>query len=604
MVELGFVAAAALLVTIKPESGVWGMVLGGVPTIFRLSVLRNSIHPRILDLFVGVFIFTLVLGIWAAFDWDGALVKASRLVIAVLLFYAVIRQPANNRDLVLLGVGLLGVLLILSFLLRYDATSQPSDFALIDQLGQIWVAIRPQVQFTPLNPNVVAGMTIFILPILTVGLVEALQQAQRARSFVHLLTLALLAIGLILTSSRFAWFSLFIAPVVSWLAFSWRRTWQAGGNKTRGLLVGIAISAPLLILISVVIWSPVVAGFIRSIPGAPTVGERTALYKDTLDLIHDYAFTGSGLATFSGIYSRYIRVIPFYYLHYSHNLYLDLALEQGVLGLIAMIGLLGYTLIACLRALQREETKIITHRLAGWGSLIGFVAVMIHGFGDDPLYGMTGTPLLLLPSGLALFYCGALQPISERVETSQSEFRQATGLPNLGIYKPASLLTLSLLTFMLIFWRPLYSGFMANLGAVKMGRVELADWSGEGWNAIQNEKTMQSVMGNLERSLSALPTQWSANYRIGLLSFSSGDFEHALGYLKRAQASNPSHRGVNKQLGYAYLWTGEVERGVNTLRSIPEIQDELSYYTWWWGTQDRDDLAQFAEQAKAMLTDK
>ena len=334
------------------------------------------------------------------------------------------------------------------------------------------------------------------------------------------------------------------------------------------------------------------------------MGERTALYKHTLDLIHDYAFTGSGLATFSGIYSRYIRVIPFYYLHYSHNLYLDLALEQGVLGLIAMISLFGYTLIACLRALQQEETKIITHRLAGWGSLIGFVAVMIHGFGDDPLYGMTGTPLLLLPSGLALFYCGALQPTRERVQISRSAPHHPSGLQNLWILKPASLLTLSLLTFVFLFWRPLYSGFMANLGAVKMSRAELADWSGAGWNAIHNEKTMQSVMSDLERSLSALPTQWSANYRIGLLSYSNGDFEHALGYLKRAQASNPSHRGVNKQLGYAYLWTGEVERGVNTLQSIPEIPDELSYYTWWWGTQDRDDLAQFADQAKATLADK
>ncbi|MEK7327524.1 MAG: hypothetical protein AAB217_19945, partial [Chloroflexota bacterium] len=59
-----------------------------------------------------------------------------------------------------------------------------------------------------------------------------------------------------------------------------------------------------------------------------------------------------------------------------------------------------------------------------------------------------------------------------------------------------------------------------------------------------------------------------------------------------------SHRGVRKVLGYAYVWQGQLDRAAALLSDIPEAKSEMDTYSWWWGTQGRDDLA---AQAAAMV---
>ena len=44
----------------------------------------------------------------------------------------------------------------------------------------------------------------------------------------------------------------------------------------------------------------------------------------------DYPITGAGLTSFPGLYSQYMLVIPYFYFTNSHNLFLDVAIEQGV----------------------------------------------------------------------------------------------------------------------------------------------------------------------------------------------------------------------------------------------------------------------------------
>jgi len=80
------------------------------------------------------------------------------------------------------------------------------------------------------------------------------------------------------------------------------------------------------------------------------------------------------------------------------------------------------------------------------------------------------------------------------------------------------------------------------------------------------------------------------------------DFEQALIYLNDAHNLDPTHRGIMKQLGYAQLWAGDIEQGVMYLQLFPESQDELATYSWWWETQDEDELSQLALEAAAAIT--
>jgi len=72
------------------------------------------------------------------------------------------------------------------------------------------------------------------------------------------------------------------------------------------------------------------------------------------------------------------------------------------------------------------------------------------------------------------------------------------------------------------------------------------------------------------------------------------DFTSAAVYLEKAHESSPSHRGIIKNLGYCYVWLGEMDKAKALLEQIPESQQELGVYSWWWGVHGRQDLAIYA----------
>ena len=66
--------------------------------------------------------------------------------------------------------------------------------------------------------------------------------------------------------------------------------------------------------------------------------DRLDVYQGSLALIEDVPFTGSGLGgQFAMQYSRYVLLIQVPFLTYSHNLYLEAWLEQGIFGMLALV---------------------------------------------------------------------------------------------------------------------------------------------------------------------------------------------------------------------------------------------------------------------------
>jgi hypothetical protein len=48
-------------------------------------------------------------------------------------------------------------------------------------------------------------------------------------------------------------------------------------------------------------------------------------------------------------------------------------------------------------------------------------------------------------------------------------------------------------------------------------------------------------------------------------------------------------------LGYSYTWAGQFDKADKMLVNIPESQQEMSVYIWWWDTQGRSDLSSNAQ---------
>lgn len=600
MLNFMLVVTAALLSIIFPDQALLFVGLGSIPFLLRLPGQVTVPRLRVLDFLVVVFLITGALGIWVAYDRGQAVLKAARLLLAILLLYAVLRQPDENQNFILSILGLLGVSLTIGYIFWNDLTAQRADFEGISRVREWIGTLSLRSDLISLDPNVLAGVLIFLLPVLVAAGISRNRQSHPLAALCYFILTMLLLLGLVLTSSRAAWISLLLAPLVGVGAHIIMRSWHHG-PRSRRLLVSGVIGLTLLLLVVGNQAGISIVRNLRLLPGVPTLGERGRLLKDSLDLISDFAFTGGGLSSFSGLYSRYIRVIPLHYYRHSHNFYLDLALEQGIFGLIAVLGLFLYTLMMCLRSCAANRAQRGAINYLAWGSFFGFIAVVLHGFGDDPLYGISGTPLFLLPLALALYFSGIKNKVQGVPQSGTSSPGGLLQVRSAASRKRAILLFLIILVVAASFWRLLTAGLAANLAAVRLAQTELAGWDGDGWTEIHDQQVEDEILSELKAVLRLDPTQVTALYRIGHIALSRMDFEQALIYLNDAHNLDPTHRGITKQLGYALLWAGDIEQGIMYLQCFPEAQDELTTYSWWWETQDEDELSQLAFEAAAAI---
>jgi O-antigen ligase len=129
----------------------------------------------------------------------------------------------------------------------------------------------------------------------------------------------------------------------------------------------------------------------------PTTG-RAHFWSVTLDVIKAYPIVGSGLGSFSVIYTRYDSRNGFYRLEQAHNDYLQTLADGGIVG-----GILGLAFLIILfgKGFTRRETDDKFRRGVATGALAGCFAVLIHSFFDFTLHTTSNALLFLILAALA-----------------------------------------------------------------------------------------------------------------------------------------------------------------------------------------------------------
>lgn len=129
----------------------------------------------------------------------------------------------------------------------------------------------------------------------------------------------------------------------------------------------------------------------------PTTG-RAHFWGVTLDVIKAYPIVGSGLGSFSVIYTRYDSRNGFYRLEQAHNDYLQTLADGGIVG-----GILGLAFLVILfgKGFARRETDDKFRRGVATGALAGCFAVLIHSFFDFTLHTTANALLFLILAALA-----------------------------------------------------------------------------------------------------------------------------------------------------------------------------------------------------------
>jgi hypothetical protein len=353
------------------------------------------------------------------------------------------------------------------------------------------------------------------------------------------------------------------------------------------------------ILVLVILSGGGLLKLVENLQGVPNGESRLALARDTYQLIHDFWYTGAGLRSFGGLYSQYIMNTPFFLFGYSHNFYLDVALEQGLFGFLALIYVMAVSLWLLARFAVRQDYNAPLQILTG-AAFTSLLIILLHGFVDDALYGGLGTPFLFSLAGMTIAISRSVSE-SEAGDLAVVEpglWRGRTNTTWINLELAGKIMLAIALVGILVTWRrSLAAEWYADLGALEMARVDLAGFPTGKWEYKNDVGALFPAMVNFETALRFDPTNLTALHRMGLIAGSRADFQTAISVLERAYVVEPTHRGIRKALGYSYVWSGDFQKAHNLLKDLPETERELKNYIGWWANHNREDLS---DQAKMM----
>ncbi|MEN6560031.1 MAG: O-antigen ligase family protein [Acidobacteriota bacterium] len=107
---------------------------------------------------------------------------------------------------------------------------------------------------------------------------------------------------------------------------------------------------------------------------------RRTFYRNTLEMIGDYPWTGTGKGTYVNAYAMYEKVDDRLRLSFAHNDYLETAAENGIVGGVAL-AVAGIGLVIWLAGMWRRRRSSFAKGL-GLGAILGVAALLVHGFTD------------------------------------------------------------------------------------------------------------------------------------------------------------------------------------------------------------------------------
>ncbi len=512
-------------------------------------------------------IVSVFIGVWAAYDREVALMRVSFIAVGLAMVIG-LALLARWRGLRALGwaallCGLLALGLGLDYLL----------------LGN-------------LSSSMVATAQIILLPLTLAG---AFWTAQRRSWLPMSLAVAGAMVGLVallLAGERSAWLGL-LGGMVGALVLYGRAIVL---RKSRWRRVVDILLAAIGLMILAALWlafrSPDAITPVTAVVGGLGTN-RLDLWEASLALIGDYLFTGSGLGATPMVFSTYAFLYHVPFLYHAHNLYLQITLEQGILGLLAFLGLLAGSIWSLARALPSPDKSI---RMLAVAVSVSLLAIAISGLADAEIYIGVLAPLVFLPAGFAL----ALEQVAPQTERPDSIGQRETKhswrtWASAGIILVVGIILVAALP-------GIQAQFQANLGAVDQTRSELSVYS---WPAygIQDELrrspavNLDPAIRHYQAAIVLDPGNVTAQRRLGQIFISQGDYEAAIEHLQNAYDAAPEQRTTRQLLGEAYAVTGRIDEAAALWQTVNADEEKFRERYWWYSNIDAEQEARWFGEA-------
>ncbi|NOK59488.1 MAG: polymerase [Chloroflexi bacterium AL-W] len=545
--------------------------------------MKRVSPPQIAIPLAGSFALLLlgsIIGLWASYDPRLSILWVLWFIIGMALYTGIVvgvQKPAHLVHIATI-ITLVAACGGLMLAINYRHLNFDPKFAFVTQLGHISSTPFPKLVTTHIDANAAASFLEGPL-ILAVGLVLATHGRWR---ILWGLCVCIIAYGVLLTASRGAWVALGGGTMLGVLTLL--RT-PAYWQRTRFWLLGLTGVGLLAIILSLIILPD---AWQRAYDAVTyRAADRLILYRNSMFLALDFPLIGIGPgATFGQVYAQFQLLILHPFVGYAHNLLLNIWLSQGLPGIVGFAGLLFMSTRLVMSRLVNASDH--TTHVLGWSAAVSCTVVVLHGLTDSPQYDTAWATLLI---SFALF------------GTMIAATRVADSRP-LDWPRPAKpwLITAAVgFSGILIVGYPTIVGLTsANIAAVAQAKAllnpELSD--------IQRQELYDNAISWTERGLRIAPESILLQKRRGSLALQQDDFTTAIQHLEPVHQRIPDDQATRKALGYAYIWDGQIEAGVQTLAKLDrltEIHSELEVWPVAWEERGRPDLADQSQQAAALL---
>lgn len=526
-----------------------------------------------------LFVAAAGIGLWAAYDRPLAALHLARVLAMLALFYAVADSPERSWRFIAGGFVAAAAMLAVYWPLQHDFSAQAAKLGIIAAIGKWINALAPNVPGPSIHANVAGGVLLLALPF-AAGLARHEWRRRREGAAVLAALLGLVvAGGLFLTGNRGGWLAVAAMAAAALLARFQRRRFSK--PRQRAVFWGLAAGIVLLLFVGVAATGNLdaVLGMVPDPTGA--MQGRVSLWSQGLSLIRDYGFTGIGLGMFPMVFSVYGVLIDTPFVTHIHNTWLEVWIETGGLGIVALLWGGLAALMWGWRALGRKGGRSLA-----WAGLAACLALAVHGIFDSVFFGTRMLPLAGLALGFAWISARNADPAGTPRSLPESPRRWTRWVPVLAA---EALLVL----LVVILHRPLLGAWHANLGAVAQARVELniydpAHFDDPTLDLVRQKEDLGAAEREYARALRWDAGNLTAQQRLAALALSRAQYNKGLAAAQALWARGHRDDITRLLLGDALVAAGQPEAAADTVRGLNWAEMRLRGHAWYRYWLDKD----------------
>lgn len=243
--------------------------------------------------------------------------------------------------------------------------------------------IETRVVSTFENPNVLGEYLLLLIP---VGLAVIWGTRKGYNKLIHLCVVGALSLCMIYTYSRGCWIGLMVAVMMFFMFYDRRFVWLG--------IIALLMS-PMFLPQNVINRFLSVGDM-----GDTSTSYRVYIWMGTFNMLKDYWFSGIGVGTeaFGRIYPMYAYsgvMAP-----HSHNLYLQIITENGILGLIIFVIIAVIYFKECISAIIRSDDRLLKGIVTGLAA--GMLGYLVQGMFDNVWYNYRVFLLFFIILGITI----------------------------------------------------------------------------------------------------------------------------------------------------------------------------------------------------------